>query len=111
MKILLTFFMLLGSYALSAQLQTRWNVASQEPLNPPNASPYSVTPHGIINDNDKTIFLNSITRGGGWQIAAINAVDGSKKWTALRNYRTPTLDSVQYYPSNLTTDENQNIVQ
>ena len=108
-KIFLLIALFFTSHLVFAQLQTKWMTALEQPEGF-SMGKYRILPIEMrIYDN--TIYINGYASSSGWQISAINPTNGSYKWRALRNHESPKLDSLQYFPSNLLTDENGNIVQ
>ncbi len=111
MKKYLCYLLFICPIVLQAQLLTKWNIALSNQVAPPEGVS-EVLPLNILSDQDKTIYLSSVLSGfAGWQLSALDATNGKVFWKSTRNFKSPKLDSVQYFPSNLTTDENGNLVQ
>lgn len=67
-----------------------------------------VVPYEIIYDKNSFIYVVNESSFN-WQIEKLNPNDGKTIWQNARNYKTPKLDSAQYFNSDLFFGENNTV--
>ncbi len=109
-KITLLFLLLQYISTVIAQptLTPKWRTDFIEPLLIGNGNkPGNVIPIKILTKGNDTYVFNTLRLG--WQLMKLNVDNGQILWKSSRNYKTPMLDSAQYFGSTALFDRKGNI--
>ena len=105
-KYLIFFYLILVFFTAKSQILTpHWVTMLQDSsLLPEEPQLVKSQPIKLLLDKEQNIYtLNSFPYG--WQIQKIESTSGKRIWKNGRNFKSPILDSMQYFPSNFFLNE------